>query len=70
MNFVWRGLLLRWENYEVKKLGPKLRYYGQKIYKLGAKIQGDFFQEDRRIIILKFLINSCPLLKISSYFTR
>lgn len=52
MIFLWRGLLLQWENYETKKLGPALRSMGQKLYKLGATMQGDYFKEDRRKKIL------------------
>ncbi len=52
MNFLWRGLLLHWENYEVKRLGPSIRKLGQRVYKLGASIQGDYFKEDRRKYIL------------------
>ena len=47
MIFLWRGLLLQYENYQVKTLGPSLRKFGQKMYKFGAKIQGDMFKEDR-----------------------
>ncbi len=48
MIFLWRGLLLHYENYQTKRLGPILRKAGQKLYKFGAKIQGDRFKEDTR----------------------
>ena len=48
MQFLWRGLLLHYENYQSKRLGPLIRSAGQKLYKFGAKIQGDRFQQDRR----------------------
>jgi hypothetical protein len=49
MIFIWRGLLLHWENFQVKTLGPSLRSIGQKLYRTGASIQGEYFAEDRRI---------------------
>lgn len=49
MIFIWRGLLLHWENFQVKRLGPALRSVGQKLYRSGASIQGEYFTEDRRI---------------------
>jgi hypothetical protein len=49
MIFIWRGLLLNWENFQIKKLGPTLRSIGQKLYITGASIQGEYFTEDRRI---------------------
>ncbi len=49
MIFLWRGLLLHYENFQVRKLGPSLRSLGQIVYKFGAKVQGDMFKEDRRI---------------------
>jgi hypothetical protein len=49
MIFIWRGLLLQWENFQVKKLGPTFRSIGQKLYRTGATIQGDYFKEDTRI---------------------
>lgn len=48
MIFLWRGLLLHWENYQVKSLGPKLRSIGQTLYKLGGSIQGESFNDEKR----------------------
>jgi hypothetical protein len=65
MIFLWRGLLLHWENYQVKKLGPSLRSLGQKLYKLGGSIQGDLFVEDRRKDIIH-VFNSCTITEMCS----
>jgi hypothetical protein len=48
MIFLWRGLLLHYENYQARTLGPNLRKMGQRVYHFGAKLQGDMFKEDRR----------------------
>ena len=55
MIFIWRGLLLHWENFQVKRLGPSLRTIGQKLYRAGASIQGDYFTEDKRNKNLKLI---------------
>jgi len=45
--FVSRALLLQYENFSRNTLGPALRKIGQSMYKASARIQGEFFQEDR-----------------------
>jgi hypothetical protein len=64
MIFIWRGLLLHWENFQVKKLGPSLRSIGQQLYRSGATIQGDYFTEDRRKLILKIILKNIIQFKI------
>jgi hypothetical protein len=46
MQLIFRGLLLRQEHFVNKTLGPFMRKCGQGVYRLGAKIQGDYFKED------------------------
>jgi len=48
MIFLFRGLLLQYENFQTKRLGPSLRSIGQTLLKTGARLQGEYFQEDRR----------------------
>lgn len=52
--FLSRNLIVKWENLQMKVLGPKLRQYAQSLYKLGARVQGDYFQEDKRKILFLF----------------
>lgn len=47
MQFVWRGLILRWENYQIKKIGPRLRSVGQTMLKFGQSLQGDYLNDDK-----------------------
>lgn len=47
--FLSRGLLLKWENFQVTKLGPSLRSIGQRLIKMGATIQGEYYRDERRI---------------------
>lgn len=48
MQFIFRGLLLRQEHFVVNTFGPFLRKFGQNVYRLGGKLQGDYFKEDTR----------------------
>jgi len=45
--FFSRGLLLQYERFQKNLLGPIYRKFGQYLYKYGAKIQNEFFHEDR-----------------------
>lgn len=44
-----RALLLQYDKFQFRFIGPQLRKLGQRMYKLGASLQGDLFHEDRRI---------------------
>ena len=44
-----RALLLQYDKFQHRFLGPQLRKVGQRLYKLGASLQGELFHEDRRI---------------------
>ena len=48
MNFLLRGIILRADNFRITKVGPLFRTMGQKLYKIGAYVQGDLFVEDDR----------------------
>lgn len=46
--FFSRALLLHMENVQRKYMAPGLRSLGQRLYRLGGKIQGDSFVEEKR----------------------
>ncbi len=50
--FFTRGLLLQYENFQKKLLGPIIRNLGQNLYRYGARVQNEFFHEDRRNYLL------------------
>lgn len=41
-----RALFLQCEKLQRGMIGPWFRHLGQSLYKLGARIQGNFFHED------------------------
>lgn len=46
-----RAILLQYDKFQHNFLGPQLRKLGQRLYRFGASVQGDLFNEDRRNIL-------------------
>lgn len=43
-----RGLFFYWEHFQRSCFGPSMRTIGQKVFKIGNSIQGEFLNTDRR----------------------
>ena len=62
--FFSRALLLQYDKFQIKFIGPQLRRLGQRLYKYGASIQGDLFHEERRNY--SYLLSSCSIFEMCS----
>jgi hypothetical protein len=45
--FFSRALLLQYEKVQRQMIGPLFRKFGQSLYRYGAKVQNEFFHEDK-----------------------